>query len=282
VTGTSPADGAQGVAVGANISVTFSENVNVAGSWFDIGCANSGTHTAAVSEGPSSFTLDPDTAFAGGETCTVTVFAAQVTDQDAIDPPDSMSADYVFDFETVAGCGSPADPIHVVQGNGPSSPLAGQAATIEGVVVGDFQGGVALGGFCVQEEDADADADPSTSEGVFVFSGVPVSLGDLVRLSGTVAEFNGLTELNSVTSVDICAVGQPVTPASVTLPFASATDAERYEGMVVTLPQTLTVSERSISPVSARSRCRRAVVSSPRPTWWLQAHQPSRCRPPMT
>jgi hypothetical protein len=34
-----------------------------------------------------------------------------------------------------------------------------------------------------------------------------------------------------------------VTAAMVSLPFASATDAERYEGMAVFLPQTLTVSE---------------------------------------
>ena len=45
----------------ANISVTFSEPVDVAGDWFTIVCAHeSGNHTAAVvSGGPSTFTLDP-------------------------------------------------------------------------------------------------------------------------------------------------------------------------------------------------------------------------------
>ena len=243
VSSTTPADNAVDVALSSNISINFSEGVNVTGTWFDITCSTSGGHTATVSGGPSSFTLDPDANFAGNETCTVTVFAAQVTDQDASDPPDNMAADYIFDFQTAAGCGSVTHLIHDVQGNGSSSPVAGNTVVIEGVVVGDYQGTGGLGGFFVQEEDADADADPDTSEGLFVFTSTAASLGDQVNVAGTVTEFNGLTELNTVTRVDVCASGQSVTASSVSLPFASTTDAERYEGMAVVFPQTLTVSE---------------------------------------
>ena len=49
-------------------------------------------------------------------------------------------------------------------------PAHGQDVTIEGVVVGDYQGPGQFGGYYVQEEDADADADPPTSEGIFVFN----------------------------------------------------------------------------------------------------------------
>jgi uncharacterized protein len=42
----SPASGATGVAVGANITITFSEPVNVSGNWFSIACGTSGVHTA--------------------------------------------------------------------------------------------------------------------------------------------------------------------------------------------------------------------------------------------
>ena len=93
-----PDDGAVDVAVDSNIIINFSENVDVAGTWFDISCTIN--HTAVVSGGPLSFTLDPDIDFAEGELCTVTVFAAQVTDQDADDPPDVMEEDYVFSFTT--------------------------------------------------------------------------------------------------------------------------------------------------------------------------------------
>ena len=67
-------------------------------------------------------------------------------------------------------------PIHDVQGPGLVSPIVGATVIIEGIVVGDFQNGVAgangdLNGFHVQEEDVDADTDPLTSEGIFVFDG---------------------------------------------------------------------------------------------------------------
>lgn len=44
----------------------------------------------------------------------------------------------------------------------------------------------------MQEEDADTDAGATTSEGVFVYDngfGVAVNVGDVVRVSGDVAEF---------------------------------------------------------------------------------------------
>ncbi len=39
----------------------------------------------------------------------------------------------------ISSCGDPATLIHEIQGTGLSSPLAGKAVSIEGVVVGDFQ-----------------------------------------------------------------------------------------------------------------------------------------------
>ena len=69
----------------------------------------------------ATFTLDPITDFAGSETCTVTVFAAQVADQDSSDPPDNMAADFVLSFSTVA----PPTRIHTIQGASHRSPLEG-------------------------------------------------------------------------------------------------------------------------------------------------------------
>ncbi|NTV39696.1 MAG: DNA degradation protein EddB, partial [Demequinaceae bacterium] len=58
-------------------------------------------------------------------------------------------------------------PIHDVQGAGATSPLSGEVVTVEGVVVGDYEGpSPALRGFYVQQADATVDADPATSEGV--------------------------------------------------------------------------------------------------------------------
>jgi uncharacterized protein YjiK len=103
VLGTTPAGGASNVALGANIAVNFSESVTTSGSWFDISCAASGTHTATVSGGPQSFTLNPNSDFAENESCTVRIVASLVTDQDTNDPPDNMAADFVWSFTTTQG-----------------------------------------------------------------------------------------------------------------------------------------------------------------------------------
>lgn len=144
-------------------------------------------------------------------------------------------------------------PISTVQGNGPASPIVGQTVTVEGIVVGDFQGGQELQGYYVQEEDADADADPATSEGVFVFCNactVPVAVGDVVRVNGTVGERFGSTQLTSTTSgnIAVLASGAPLpTPTTLTLPVPSGTTADQFyepaENMLVTFAGTLTVSE---------------------------------------
>ena len=100
VSSTTPANGATGVALAADITINFSEAVNVTYPWFSISCTLRGAHTAAVSGVPTSFTLNPAADFVNDETCTVTVTAASVSDQDAIDPPDTMAADYTFSFST--------------------------------------------------------------------------------------------------------------------------------------------------------------------------------------
>jgi predicted extracellular nuclease len=257
VRSTSPVDGADNVAVDADIDITFSEAVTAAGNWFDITCSTSGAHTGAVSSGDSTtYRIDPDADFIAGDSCIVTVFAVQVADRDGL--PDNMAADFSFSFDV------PSPPplvfIHDVQGAGASSPYANpdQAVIIEGIVTGDFQSGDAdaqsnLRGFYVQEEDADADADQLTSEGIFVFDGatpLDVNVGDQVRVAGTATEFFGETQI-SASAVTIIGSGL-VGATAVALPTAAAllnsngeyiADLERYEGMLVTFPDLLTVTE---------------------------------------
>src|SRR5437016_4162501 len=95
-----PTDGATSIPLASNITVQFDEPVNVSGVWYSISCATSGMHTATVTGGPTTFTINPDMDFATLEQCTVTVYASQVSDQDSIDPPDNMVADYTWTFLT--------------------------------------------------------------------------------------------------------------------------------------------------------------------------------------
>jgi len=243
-----PSTGASGVALASDITITFSEAVTTTGSWFTISCSLSGAHTATVTGGPVQFVLNPDADFSSSESCTVTVVAANVTDQDTDDPPDNMTADATITFTTIdaAVCGDPGVTfIHDIQGSGLSSPISGSIVSIEGTVVGDYQQTGGFNGYYVEEEAGDFDANTATSEGIFVFNtATPVNVGDHVRVKGTVTEFNLLTELTSISSVLLCSTGNPLpAPATISLPVASLNDWEPVEGMLVSLSQTLTVTE---------------------------------------
>lgn len=130
-----------------------------------------------------------------------------------------------------------------MQGSGAASPVVNQTKTIEGRVVGDFQGSTGLSSFFVQDA---GDGDAATSDGIFVFGNTPdVAVGDLVQVTGKVVEFNGLTEISPATSITACGIANPPTiaPISIDLPVASTNDFERYEGMLVTFPKQLFVTE---------------------------------------
>ncbi len=251
VSSTNPTNGATGVSISGTITINFSEDVTASGNWFTLSCSSSGAHTATVSGGPQSFVLDPDADFVFSEACSVTVLAANVADQDGT--ADNMAADYNFGFTTSGQpfgvCGDPATFIHDVQGSGLTSPLNGATGIIlEGIVVGDYQASGQFSGFHLQEQDADADADPATSEGLFVFNtSFPVNSGDLVRLRGNITEFSSsgifLTEILNLTDLVICGSGNSVTPATINLPVDNLADWERYEGMLIQIPQELTVTE---------------------------------------
>ena len=99
-----------------------------------------------------------------------------------------------------------------------------------------------------------SDDNPATSDGIFVFESeliVDVNVGDKVQVIGTVTEFFGETQVQ-VTDVEILSSGNSITPTEVTLPtvgtYANSDgkligDLEQYEGMLVSFPDTLSVTE---------------------------------------
>jgi hypothetical protein len=97
---TNPANGAIDVALDASIEITLSEAVIVTDPWFEINCVTSGLVTATVNGGPQSFTLDPERDFAADDTCTVTIVASQVVDQD-----DNNLTTWVVTTALIAGPG---------------------------------------------------------------------------------------------------------------------------------------------------------------------------------
>lgn len=155
----------------------------------------------------------------------------------ALDPGTDPDPDPV----PVADCDLDPVTIGSVQGSGSVAPGVGTVVRIEGTVVGDFQQTGGYDGYYVQDL---GDGDPATSDGIFVFApaGVDVAPGDVVSVAGTVAEYFGLTQLTGVT-VDPCENGAALpTVAPLTLP-ATEEQREAVEGMLVSLPQPLTILE---------------------------------------
>jgi predicted extracellular nuclease len=204
---------------------------------------------------PVTFTLDPDGAFALGETCTATITASAVHDVDTNDPPDTMAANFSWRIATA----TPPVKIDEIQGTGQFSPKQNQSVSgAQGIVTAIKSTGSARGFFM---QDSEPDADPTTSEGVFVFTGSTtpaVHVGDAVTVAGTVREFISSgsgdlpeTELVSPTTI-VRSSGDPL-PAPVVIgqggrtpPTASVTDGiafdESLEGMLVQLTTPETVS----------------------------------------
>ena len=136
-----------------------------------------------------------------------------------------------------------------VPGGADESPLLGQAVRVQAVVTQIMAG---LGGFYIQEEDGDADGDSHSSEGIFVASNAAVQVGDLITVEGIVGETGGETRITAA-SVAVDA-NDSALPAATVIEFPTATvlrdadgdyvaNLEAYEGMRVTVPEQMTVSE---------------------------------------
>jgi len=124
VSSTTPADSDTDVSLSSNIEINFDEDVTVTGAWYQISGSTSGSHTVTVSGGPQSFTLNPDADFSKDETVTVTVYAAQIADQDGT--ANNMDSDYTFSFTAI---GNQLPEISSI-GHSPTTVLASTGAEV--------------------------------------------------------------------------------------------------------------------------------------------------------
>lgn len=151
----------------------------------------------------------------------------------------------------------------------PSGNSAGQAVTVRGIVtelsLSRTRTGGSNRGFWLQEPAAASDGDPTTSDGIFVFTGSSAAVdghtpavGDDLTVTAKVGEFFFATQLSAVTDVVVEATGVTVPPSVEVDPPASLTEAsvywERLEGMQVRVPAgATTTAGRSVFPGTADS-----------------------------
>jgi endonuclease G len=105
----------------ASLTVTFTEQVEVTGAWFNIECVSTGLHNdATVAGSGSSRIITPNVNFQPGEKCTATVFKDFVSDSDSEDGPDTnnLQADYTWSFNIATGSAPAYGPeVHLTMGN---------------------------------------------------------------------------------------------------------------------------------------------------------------------
>ncbi|SOY64011.1 putative Endonuclease/exonuclease/phosphatase [Cupriavidus taiwanensis] len=141
-------------------------------------------------------------------------------------------------------CGSPAIALADIRNPGQVAPLAGRMVEIQAIVTADFSGDGSLRGFFLQTEDAQRVHRPGLSEGLFVYAPrARADVGDMVRVSGRIEEKFGQTQLVLSGAPVVCARGLSVTPQTLTLPLAGESELAAMEGMLVRLPQAVTVSD---------------------------------------
>nr|MDT0659968.1 ExeM/NucH family extracellular endonuclease [Micromonospora sp. DSM 115978] len=166
-------------------------------------------------------------------------------------------------FGTVNGGGGGPEPVDCegtashtiaqVQGTGDATPLAGTRVTVDGVVTGDHRTG-GYNGLYLQTAGTGAGravAAGTASDGIFVYltsntaNHPSVAIGDLIRVSGTASEFNGLTQVTIAGQADVQVCEQDValpTPVALSLPL-DAPARESVESMLVAPVGGFAVSE---------------------------------------
>jgi|GEM_PF-711590 len=215
---TLPADGAIGIAPGADIKLTFNEAIAIGSGSITLTDGHGDTRVIDVADATQvsvsgqTLTINPSANLKLGATYHVSIGAGAVTD--LAGNAWAGTGMNPVDFTTIAALTR----IYEIQGAGHVSPYVGQLVNTRGVVTAIDTTGAR--GFWIQ--DPDGDGNVATSDAVFVLSTAGLSqvkVGDLVELIGTVEEYTGsnannlpLTEITGVQGITVLSSGHTVAP----------------------------------------------------------------------
>lgn len=164
------------------------------------------------------------------------------------------------DFSNLSGS-TTQPPVETVSCSSSDTAIADLAAatqdqtyTVRGVITADYRYANGFSGFYVQTPDTKARANVSNAIFVYIPNSSAVKggqVGDEVILRGRLTSYQNQLQIDQLQQdIQTCNsnMANQVQPISLELPFASLTGGstnspQRYQGMLVKLPQTLTVSE---------------------------------------
>ncbi|MGC9335129.1 MAG: lamin tail domain-containing protein, partial [Anaerolineae bacterium] len=189
---------------------------------------------------------DPGSEWGAGLTSTADNTLRRKASIEAGDPDGSNLFDPAIEWDGYAtdtfdglgshsiGGGSDYTPIYDIQyTTDPSgaSPYLGQEVTTEGIVTAVFDDGYFI---------EDPAGGPWNGLWVYGMTNVPV-LGDRLRLTGTVEEYYGLTELADLTLYEVESSGNPL-PDQLLVTTGAAND-EQYEGVLIRVENVTVTAE---------------------------------------
>ncbi|PIN51345.1 hypothetical protein CT171_06490 [Trueperella pyogenes] len=139
-------------------------------------------------------------------------------------------------------------PIADIQGTGDKTPLERKTVTTEGVVTAMYPSG-GFNGLYIQTPGTGGTHDGKASHGLFLYDPKGLALkkvaeGDYVRVTGTAAEYYGLTQLKDLKKVEKLDKPNIEAPKPIVLDeFPVGDEArEKYEGMLVDIKAPMTIT----------------------------------------
>jgi predicted extracellular nuclease len=155
----------------------------------------------------------------------------------------SILSPALVNTEVLAQCDSEFTAIAQIQGSSDSSPLLGQLLTTRGTVTAIVYPDSKAAGLVLQATES---AVPGASHGLFIADSAAAAIyqpGQVLQLSGTVAELEQLTSLTDISEVKLCDRSEKITALALSLPVTAAADWESLEGTLLRFNQPLIVND---------------------------------------
>ncbi|MFW1982874.1 ExeM/NucH family extracellular endonuclease [Acinetobacter guillouiae] len=189
-------------------------------------------------------------------------------DVSAVDPNSAFDLDSEWSkwsdrnaFSSYLGTGTTTPPITAISCSTADTAIAdlqsaaqNQQYVVRGVITADYRYQNGFSGFYIQTPDSKAKANLSNAIFVYLPAASTITggkVGEEVILKGRLTNYENQLQIDQLSSnIQTCnnQAASLVSSTPIQLPFSSLTDAtgnapKRYQGMLVKIPQTLTVSE---------------------------------------
>lgn len=189
-------------------------------------------------------------------------------DVSAVDPNSAFDLDSEWSkwsdrnaFSSYLGTGTTTPPITAISCSTADTAIAdlqsaaqNQQYVVRGVITADYRYQNGFSGFYIQTPDSKAKANLSNAIFVYLPAASTITggkVGEEVILKGRLTNYENQLQIDQLSSnIQTCnnQAASSVSSTPIQLPFSSLTDAignapKRYQGMLVKIPQTLTVSE---------------------------------------